>query len=186
MHSFGYGVKDTSLEENRALIGEGVRGTAPKSAPKAVQYAALELDGGEFVHVGWTPDNGDASPLTQLPAFKAFGDSHAERRSTRSRDPLPGSSATTACLAIQNREPESSDPADRPSKQIATPRDAMSSTTQKLDRRAFEAMSSIPRPRLHRYCARMAGSVIDGRGYRAGGAAESASRIRRHRRRRSA
>lgn len=38
--------------------------------------------------------------------------------------------------------------------------DAMS--TQKLDRRALEAMLSGLRPKLHRYCARMAGSVIDG------------------------
>jgi RNA polymerase sigma factor (sigma-70 family) len=33
---------------------------------------------------------------------------------------------------------------------------------QKLDRPALEAMLSELRPRLHRYCARMAGSVIDG------------------------
>lgn len=38
----------------------------------------------------------------------------------------------------------------------------MSSTPQKLDRPAFEAMLVDLRPRLHRYCARMAGSVIDG------------------------
>lgn len=33
---------------------------------------------------------------------------------------------------------------------------------RKLDRPALEAMLSELRPRLHRYCARMAGSVIDG------------------------
>jgi RNA polymerase sigma factor (sigma-70 family) len=38
----------------------------------------------------------------------------------------------------------------------------MSSTTQKLDRPTFEAMLVELRPRLHRYCARMAGSVVDG------------------------
>jgi len=76
-----YGVKNTSLEENRALIAK-VFEDLHQSAPKAVQYAVLELDGGEFVHIVRTPDDGDASPLTQLPAFKAFGDSHAERRST--------------------------------------------------------------------------------------------------------
>jgi len=38
----------------------------------------------------------------------------------------------------------------------------MSASTQKLDRQSFEAMLVGLRPRLHRYCARMAGSVIDG------------------------
>ncbi|MFD2057445.1 sigma factor [Mesorhizobium calcicola] len=35
-------------------------------------------------------------------------------------------------------------------------------STQKLDRPALEAMLTGLRPKLHRYCARMAGSVIDG------------------------
>lgn len=38
----------------------------------------------------------------------------------------------------------------------------MSSETRRLDRPAFEAMLAEIRPRLHRYCARMTGSVIDG------------------------
>ena len=35
-------------------------------------------------------------------------------------------------------------------------------STQKLDRAALEAMLAGLRPKLHRYCARMSGSVIDG------------------------
>ena len=35
-------------------------------------------------------------------------------------------------------------------------------STQKLDRVALEAMLAGLRPKLHRYCARMSGSVIDG------------------------
>lgn len=42
------------------------------------------------------------------------------------------------------------------------PADAMSSTPQKLDRAALGAILVDLRPKLHRYCARMAGSVIDG------------------------
>jgi RNA polymerase sigma-70 factor (ECF subfamily) len=38
----------------------------------------------------------------------------------------------------------------------------MTSETQRLDRPAFEALLAEIRPRLHRYCARMTGSVIDG------------------------
>jgi DNA-directed RNA polymerase specialized sigma24 family protein len=40
--------------------------------------------------------------------------------------------------------------------------DAMSASERRLDRTALEAMLSDLRPKLHRYCARMAGSVIDG------------------------
>ncbi len=38
----------------------------------------------------------------------------------------------------------------------------MNASPQKLDRQALEAMLARLRPRLHRYCARMSGSVIDG------------------------
>ena len=38
----------------------------------------------------------------------------------------------------------------------------MSSSAPKMDRAALETMVAGLRPRLHRYCARMAGSVIDG------------------------
>lgn len=38
----------------------------------------------------------------------------------------------------------------------------MNASPQKLDRQALEAMLAGLRPRLHRYCARMSGSVIDG------------------------
>ncbi len=40
--------------------------------------------------------------------------------------------------------------------------DAMTASQQRLDRAAFVAMLAGLRPKLHRYCARMAGSVIDG------------------------
>lgn len=38
----------------------------------------------------------------------------------------------------------------------------MNAGTQRFDRASFEAQLAEMRPRLHRYCARMAGSVIDG------------------------
>ncbi|MGO4842006.1 RNA polymerase sigma factor, partial [Rhizobiaceae sp. 2RAB30] len=38
----------------------------------------------------------------------------------------------------------------------------MNASPHKLDRPALEAMLAGLRPRLHRYCARMSGSVIDG------------------------
>lgn len=41
-------------------------------------------------------------------------------------------------------------------------REPMNANPRKLDRPALEAMLTGFRPRLHRYCARMSGSVIDG------------------------
>ncbi len=76
-----YSVKYSRLEENRALI-VGVFGELDQSAPQALQYLALELEGGEFIHVVGTPDESGTSPLPGLAAFKAFTENHAERRST--------------------------------------------------------------------------------------------------------
>ncbi|WP_245429557.1 hypothetical protein [Mesorhizobium sp. DCY119] len=76
-----YSVKDGRLEENRALIA-GVFEELDRSAPQALQYLALELDDGEFIHVIGTQDESAASPLPGFAAFKAFTENHAERRST--------------------------------------------------------------------------------------------------------
>lgn len=74
-----YSVKNASLEENRALVAK-VFEELDQMAPQALQYLALELENGEFIH--GTQDGNDASPLPQLAAFKAFTKNHAERRST--------------------------------------------------------------------------------------------------------
>ena len=75
-----YHVKNDRLEENRGLV-EKVFAELDRSAPEALQYLALELEDGEFIHVVETADGNDASPLTGLAAFKAFTENHAERRS---------------------------------------------------------------------------------------------------------
>jgi hypothetical protein len=74
-----YGVKNADLEENRALIAK-VFEELDRSVPPALQYLAIELDDGEFLHV--VRDDNEASTLPQLAAFKAFLENHAERRST--------------------------------------------------------------------------------------------------------
>jgi hypothetical protein len=76
-----YTVKDTGLEENRALIGK-VFEELGQSAPEALQYLVLELDKGEFMHVVATPEGSADSPLPRLAAFRAFSENHAERRTT--------------------------------------------------------------------------------------------------------
>jgi RNA polymerase sigma-70 factor (ECF subfamily) len=50
----------------------------------------------------------------------------------------------------------------KPSDGDETLPEPMNASPQKLDRPALEAMLAGLRPRLHRYCARMSGSVIDG------------------------
>lgn len=74
-----YSVKNADLEENRALIAK-VFEELDRSVPPALQYLAIELDDGEFLHV--VRDDNEASTLPQLVAFKAFLENHAERRST--------------------------------------------------------------------------------------------------------
>lgn len=76
-----YSVKDGRLEENRALIA-GVFEELDQTVPQALQYLALELEDGEFIHVIGSPDESGPSPLLGLSAFKAFTEHHIERRST--------------------------------------------------------------------------------------------------------
>ncbi len=73
-----YSVKDGDAGENRALI-ERVFAELSQSGQQAVQYMVFELENGEFVHVA--SHEGEESPLPKLPAFKAFVENHAERRS---------------------------------------------------------------------------------------------------------
>jgi hypothetical protein len=74
-----YGVKDTAIAENRALVTK-VFEALDEMKPQSLRYLVLELDSGEFIHlVGFDKDS---SALTGLEAFKAFGADHAERRST--------------------------------------------------------------------------------------------------------
>jgi prolyl-tRNA editing enzyme YbaK/EbsC (Cys-tRNA(Pro) deacylase) len=72
-----YSVKDTELEANRGLVAK-VFEALGEAAPRTARYLVLELDDGEFVHV---VGEGSAE-LTELAAFKAFTQNHAERRST--------------------------------------------------------------------------------------------------------
>ncbi|MER8610647.1 hypothetical protein [Mesorhizobium sp. M0220] len=74
-----YGVNQADLEDNRALV-EKVFEALGEAAPPTVRYLVLELDDGSFVHI--VGQNGVSSALTELAAFKAFAENHAERRST--------------------------------------------------------------------------------------------------------
>ena len=74
-----YGVKDGELDANRALVTK-VFEALGEAAPPAVRYLVLELDDGEFIHI--VSQDKDSSAITGLAAFKAFSETHAQRRST--------------------------------------------------------------------------------------------------------
>ena len=74
-----YSVKNGSVEENRDLV-EKVFEALEQSAPATLQYLVLELEDGEFIHL--VGEEGAASPLPRLTAFKAFTEHHGERRAT--------------------------------------------------------------------------------------------------------
>ena len=80
-----YGVKEASVAENRAKV-EKVFEELHRTSPEGFRYLVLELEDGEFVH--FVGNEADANPLPKLAAFKAFTESHEERRSTPvSRNP---------------------------------------------------------------------------------------------------
>lgn len=74
-----YTVKADRLEENRALVRD-VFAALARTKPDDVHYLALELEGGEFVHLVVRNGTSETSALTQLPAFVAFNKDHGARR----------------------------------------------------------------------------------------------------------
>jgi hypothetical protein len=74
-----YGVKEQGVAENRALV-QAVFEELHRTAPEGFRYLVLELEDGEFAH--FVGNQADANPLTKLTAFKAFTETHGERRST--------------------------------------------------------------------------------------------------------
>ncbi|MDQ6435882.1 hypothetical protein RB623_17640 [Mesorhizobium sp. LHD-90] len=74
-----YGVKEERRAENRALV-EKVFDDLHRTVPDGLRYLVLELEDGEFVHL--VAAEGETSPLPKLAAFRAFTESHEERRST--------------------------------------------------------------------------------------------------------
>jgi hypothetical protein len=76
-----YQVRSAGLDENRSLIRK-VFEELEHADPEGFRYLVLELEGGQFVHIVGTPDHRQASPLTELAAFKTFTERHGDRRST--------------------------------------------------------------------------------------------------------
>lgn len=76
-----YRVKETSVDENRALIRK-VFEELEQVVPRGFGYLVLETEDGEFMHIVGVSDRSDASPLQGLAAFRAFTENHGERRST--------------------------------------------------------------------------------------------------------
>lgn len=65
-----YTVAPEHIADNERLV-QAVFAQLHDAAPNGVRYASLHLGEGRFMHVVGS-DTGDTSPLTDLPAFKAF------------------------------------------------------------------------------------------------------------------
>ena len=72
-----YRVKPDRADENESLV-RAVYAELDETKPEGLRYATLRLDDGvSFVHL--SESESDASPLTEVPAFKAFQEGIAER-----------------------------------------------------------------------------------------------------------
>jgi hypothetical protein len=72
-----YRVKPDRADENVSLV-RAVYEELDKDKPEGLRYATLRLDDGvSFVHL--SESEADASPLTDVPAFKAFQKEIADR-----------------------------------------------------------------------------------------------------------
>jgi hypothetical protein len=72
-----YTTKPDRAAENEAL-SRAVFEQLRKAPPEGVAYA-LFRDGNEFIHVFLNFKDDDSAPVTELPQFKAFGASIADR-----------------------------------------------------------------------------------------------------------
>ena len=72
-----YRVKPDRADENESLV-RAVYAELDETKPEGLRYATLRLDDGvSFVHI--SESESDVSPLTEVPAFKAFQEEIAER-----------------------------------------------------------------------------------------------------------
>ena len=72
-----YRVKPDRADENESLV-RAVYAELDETKPEGLRYATLRLDDGvSFVHL--SESESDASPLSEVPAFKAFQEEIAER-----------------------------------------------------------------------------------------------------------
>jgi hypothetical protein len=73
-----YRTKPERAEENARLI-ERVFAELRAASPQGLRYLVLRLGDGGFVHLVTAETEEGTSPLTRLPAFKAFSGGVAER-----------------------------------------------------------------------------------------------------------
>lgn len=77
--TYGSASKDAADENQRRI--EAVFAELAESAPDNVSYLVFRLADDSFLHVSFHGHEADEhNPIASLPAFKHFGDGHAERR----------------------------------------------------------------------------------------------------------
>ena len=78
--TYGSASKDAADENQRRI--EAVFAELAESAPDNVTYLVFRLADDSFLHVSFHGHSADErNPIATLPAFKHFGDGHADRRS---------------------------------------------------------------------------------------------------------
>ena len=68
-----YTTKEAARAENASLIKD-VFSELNLVAPNDLGYMVIELEGGRFIHIVTTSEEGSSKALTDLPAFKRFQD----------------------------------------------------------------------------------------------------------------
>ena len=147
-----YKVKPEQVQENARLI-ELVFQELQAKSPEGVRYLALRLDDGTFVHFATVETQ--TAPI-RYRGWRLFGPSKAASKSVASscrRRAMRPSSATIGCLAKHRR--------GRIGRWAIETHECIRPGTAEA-RAAFDRLLGELRPKLHRYCARMTGSVIDG------------------------
>ncbi len=146
-----YRTKPELADQNAALIA-AVFAELKAAKPEGVRYLSLRLDDGTFVHFVETAPDAAGVLQNSRPSrhFRAVFASVASSR--RSPEVLP-SSAIIACS--MSRKPFEGDA-------MTVVPDSSDSRESRGSAADLDGLFARMRPKLHRYCARMTGSVIDG------------------------
>ena len=141
-----YKTKPDMADRNAELVA-AVFAELKAAQPEGVRYLSLRLEDDTFIHFVETAADDGTSPLPKLPAFAGVPERHSralrrtaggQRRHRRRQLSHAGRELNLLAGGGMTSVPETSAAVD------------------------IERLLVAMRPRLHRYCARMVGSVIDG------------------------
>ena len=139
-----YKAKPEAADKNAELVA-AVFAELKAAQPEGVRYLSLRLEDDSFVHfVETTADDGTE------PVAKTGGVPGVPERNSRALRRAAGAARCDRRRQLSDAERE------------LMPEDGMTSPAQAPSPSISNALLVAMRPKLHRYCARMVGSVIDG------------------------